>query len=68
MNNFEYLAFDPSNNFSVVKRRFETLEAAQQYRADNIHRHSNATIRFVREDISGLVSGNPQSPNQPNAC
>ncbi len=47
VNNFEYFAYDSTNNFVVIIKRFETLEAAQKYKMDHTAAHSNQTIRYV---------------------
>ena len=56
MNSFEYLAYDSTNGFSVIRKQFKTLEEAQKYEFQNMATHSNQTVRPNVENVTSHIS------------
>ena len=56
MNNFEYLAYDSKNRFAVIRKKFNTLEEAENFRLENMATHSCQVIKPIPENTTGNIS------------
>ena len=57
VDNFEYSAFDSTNNFAVITKHFDTLEEAQKYKLEHVAIHQTATIRYVNQPVASPPPG-----------